>query len=501
MQDRQPLELMQRARSFEKRIAIQDAEGKYSYQKLLQASQGVAASLLDHESDLHEARVAFLFRSGFDYVAVQWGIWQAGGLAVPLCDRHPEAEWRYVLDDADVSTLVVQPEFLSQVQPLAQQRSIRLLAITEEMKRHTGSLPAVSPSRRAMILYTSGTTGKPKGVVTTHQTIQAQIRSLVDAWQWNAQDYILNVLPLHHIHGIINILGCALWSGATCEMHDRFEAPRVIQRLSRGDVTLFMAVPTLYVKLIAAWEKLPGQERLDFSRGCKRLRLMVSGSAALPVDVFHQWEKISGHRLLERYGMTEIGMGLSNPLHGERRPGSVGTPLPGVQLALFDEAHQIIHQEGVQGEIRVRGDQVFLEYWRNPRETEKAFVDGWFRTGDVAVKEKGSYRILGRSSVDIIKSGGYKISALEIEAVLRNHPSIKDCAVVGVDDAEWGQRVAAALVCEPGKELSLEQQRLWAKDHLAKYKLPTLCVHVRELPRNTMGKVDKAAVKELFKTS
>jgi malonyl-CoA/methylmalonyl-CoA synthetase len=224
---------------------------------------------------------------------------------------------------------------------------------------------------------------------------------------------------------------------------------------------------------------------------------MVSGSAALPVPLLERWRGATGHVLLERYGMTEIGMALSNPLAGERRAGSVGQPLPGVGVRLVDE-HGAVVPVGMPGEIEVRGESVFREYWMRPEATREALRDGWFRTGDVAVIEAGSYRILGRQSVDIIKTGGYKVSALEIEDVLREHPDIRDCAVVGLPDDEWGERVAAAIVPRSEVGPALEDLREWAAARLAKYKLPTRVRLVGDLPRNTMGKAVKARVKELF---
>jgi malonyl-CoA/methylmalonyl-CoA synthetase len=234
------------------------------------------------------------------------------------------------------------------------------------------------------------------------------------------------------------------------------------------------------------------------SAACRRLRLMVSGSAALPVSTLERWRGISGHTLLERYGMTEIGMALSNPLAGERRPGSVGLPLPGVQVRLVDEDGSEV-EPGTPGEIEVRGPGVFLEYWRRPEATAEAFRDGrWFRTGDVAVVEDGYYRILGRRSVDIIKTGGFKVSALEIEEVLRTHPAVAECAVVGVADAEWGERVCAAVELREGTTLTLDELQPWARVRLAPYKLPRALRAVDALPRNAMGKVTKPEVAKLF---
>jgi malonyl-CoA/methylmalonyl-CoA synthetase len=235
---------------------------------------------------------------------------------------------------------------------------------------------------------------------------------------------------------------------------------------------------------------------------------MVSGSAALPVSLFEKWQTISGHTLLERYGMTEIGMALSNPLDGERRPGHVGVPLPGVTARLAGESGSKVAAEGLfgeglsgegeSGEIQIKGPNVFLEYWRRPEATQQAFHDGWFCTGDVAVIKDGYWRILGRSSVDIIKTGGYKVSALEVEEVLRTHPAITECAVVGVEDAEWGERVCAAIILKAGETLSHAELREWAKERLASYKAPTRILYVDELPRNVMGKVTKPDVKTLF---
>jgi malonyl-CoA/methylmalonyl-CoA synthetase len=274
--------------------------------------------------------------------------------------------------------------------------------------------------RRAMILYTSGTTSRPKGVVTTHANIAAQITSLVAAWEWSADDRIVLCLPLHHVHGILNVVCCALWSGAICEMLPRFNANVVWDRIASSGLTLFMAVPTIYVRLIAAWEAASPDRRVELSHTCTKLRLMVSGSAALPVSTLERWRQISGHTLLERYGMTEIGMALSNPLHGKRVPGSVGMPLPCVEVQLVAENGNPV-PPGIAGEIEVRGPNVFMEYWDKPSATRDAFRDGWFRTGDTAVVEKGVYRILGRTSIDILKTGGHTVSALEIEEVLRAH--------------------------------------------------------------------------------
>lgn len=491
------LSLIARACNHSQRTAIVTADGQYTYRDLLCASGQIATHLLNGYSDLQERRVAFLVPAGFDYVATQWGIWRAGGIAVPLCVSHPRPELEYVITDADADIVVAHPSFADLLRPIATAHQCRFILTSDPLPVDVVTLPDVDPTRRALILYTSGTTGKPKGVVTTHCNIQAQVTSLVTAWEWSVDDRILHVLPLHHIHGIVNVLTCALWSGAECHMLSKFEAETVWNRIGHGDLTLFMAVPTIYTKLIATWEKAPPDRQAYWSQACASLRLMVSGSAALPVTVLEKWQTITGHLLLERYGMTEIGMALSNPLHGQRRAGYVGNPLPQVEVRLVDDEGLPV-PPGIAGEIQVKGPGVFLEYWRRPEATTKAFRDGWFCTGDLAIVEENAYRILGRISIDIIKTGGYKVSALEIEEVLCTHPDIQECAVVGVADPEWGERVCAALVLNPGCQLTLESLRAWAKNYLAPYKVPTRILTMESLPRNAMGKITKPSLAKCF---
>ena len=224
---------------------------------------------------------------------------------------------------------------------------------------------------------------------------------------------------------------------------------------------------------------------------------MVSGSAALPVSVLEKWKEITSHILLERYGMTEIGMALSNSYEGERRPGHVGLPLPGVQVRLADSNGNEIKNIGDSGEIQIKGPNVFKEYWNKPNETFESYQDGWFKSGDIAILNNGMYKILGRDSVDIIKSGGYKISALEIEDVLRTNPNIKECAVIGLPDSEWGEIVAASLIIYE-KKINFNDLKLWLKEFLPSYKIPRKYIIQKELPRNTLGKVTKNELKNAF---
>jgi malonyl-CoA/methylmalonyl-CoA synthetase len=491
--------LVARAQDHAERVALVDDDGRMTYAQLLAASGGAASCLLAGQHDLEQARVAFLAPPSIDYVVTAWGIWRAGGIAVPLCTSHPPPELEQTIADSGATLLVAHARYRATLEPLAARRGLRLLS-TDELRSHPAlALPRVENQRSAMLLYTSGTSGKPKGVLSTHAILAAQIRSVVQAWEWTERDRILHVLPLHHLHGVLNALCCALWAGACCELLPRFDAERVLHRIASGsDLTLFMAVPTIYAKLIDAFAQAAPDQRRAISAGCLRLRLMVSGSAALPIAVLDSWRRISGHTLLERYGMTELGMGLGNPLHGERKPGHVGAPFPGIEVRLHDE-HGNAVADGEPGQLEVKGEGVFERYWNRPEATRDAFTqDGWFKTGDVAACEHGSYRILGRASVDILKTGGFKVSALEIEEALREHPAILECAVVGIADETWGQRVAAVVVLRAGMLLVLEDLRAWGKQRLAPYKVPTLLRVLTELPRNPMGKVQKPELLTLF---
>ncbi len=488
--------LIDRANNFKARTAIISEGKQFSYEQLLTDSLSLAQELLDGRKDLNEDRIGFIINPGFDYVKTQWAIWRAGGIAVPLHPKAPLASHEYVLKDAQVSQLVVDSDKTSAYKEIADQLNIRLIIPKASSEEAGFALPEIALNRRAMIVNTSGTTGNPKGVVTTHSNIEHQITALTKAWEWSAEDHIINVLPMHHVHGIINVLSCALWSGATCEFAS-FDAEKILYKLAEGKANVFMAVPTNYYKLITAYEALDTDQQQKISEGIAKMRLMVSGSAALPVSVLEKWREITGHTLLERYGMTEMGMAISNPYRGERRPGHIGQPLEGLQVKIVDGQLKEV-PSGEQGEILVKGPNVFKEYWNKPEAKHDTFTkDGWFKTGDVAIDDEGSYKIVGRSSVDIIKSGGYKLSALEIEEVMRSHPSIRDCAVVGLPDEEWGEIVAAGIV-PSSNGFDPDEMKAWLADRLTGYKMPRVYHTMVDLPRNAMGKVVKNDLKQLL---
>ncbi|XP_065601380.1 malonate--CoA ligase ACSF3, mitochondrial isoform X1 [Cyrtonyx montezumae] len=526
-----------RALTFGDKIAIVDQNGEHTYRELfcqsLRLSQEICRVLHCPSRDLKEERISFLCPNDASYVVAQWASWMSGGIAVPLYKKHPVQQLEYVVEDSQSALIIAAEEYVGKISPSAEKLGIPVLPLRSPSSGSAGETTvedvplACSASwkdRGAMIIYTSGTTGRPKGVLSTHENVQAVTTGLVEKWEWKKEDVILHVLPLHHVHGVINKLLCPLWVGATCIMLPEFSAQMVWKKFLSSQaprVSVFMAVPTIYAKLIEYHDEHFSQPQVqDFVRAfCQEnIRLMVSGSAALPVPVLKKWKAITGHTLLERYGMTEIGMALSNPLHGVRVPGSVGTPLPGVEVRIATETVKgggrsyTIHAqgdedgtqvtpglEGQEGELLVRGNSVFHKYWNRPKETREAFTaDGWFRTGDTAAYRDGVYWIKGRTSVDIIKNGGFKISTLEVERQLLAHPHISDVAVIGPPDVVWGQRVSAVVQLRRGEMLSVKELKEWARDTMAPYAIPTELIVVEEIPRNQMGKVNKKELLQRF---
>ncbi|KAJ3317723.1 hypothetical protein HDV06_001277 [Boothiomyces sp. JEL0866] len=417
-------------------------------------------------------RIAILCSKTISFVASLLAVF-GQGVAVPICSVHPIPEMQYTIQNSECTLLLYSKEFQSRAKEL-ESLGIDLLLVDELISGDdvdtTGYyfLDGISTDDEALIMYTSGTTGKPKGVVHTIKSLLSQVNSLTSAWDINANDYLLHILPVHHIHGIVNALLTLLVNRATVELLD-FNIDLVWSKLPK--CTLFMAVPTIYSKLLSK------PQTLSLST-----RLFVSGSAALPSPIKTKWKELTGHVILERYGMTEIGMALSCGMALDSRiDNSVGRPLPGVTVVLDN------------GEILVSSDNLFKEYYKKPTETDKeiVFVDGkrFFRTGDIGYEKDGVYFIEGRRSMDIIKSGGYKISALEIEREILSLEGIKECCVLGLDDQEWGQVVVALVVSDTPVEI--ESFRKILKEKLATYKVPKIVKNVKEIPRNVMGKINK----------
>ena len=443
-------------------------------------------------------------------------VFASGGIAVPLCTAHPAKEMRYVLGDSTPSALISTPKFRARAKEILDSDTSRLLQLDELAPGREQAVEVEfqdnnwkETKRGALIVYTSGTTNLPKGVVSTHISLSAQASSLITAWEMSSGDHLLHVLPLHHVHGVVNATLAPLMSGGVIEYLFPFSPSTVWSRLvagvaqpdnpkKRDPITLFMAVPTIYNRLISSLPSQPLEVRNSAAASIQSLRLAISGSAALPSSIRDDWRELAGAstgggRILERYGMSEIGMGLSNRLE-KRVDNAVGWPLPGVEARLVDiETGEIITQPNVSGEIQIRGPTVFREYWNKPEATAKELVEGdWFKTGDVATMDAdGCYFIHGRTSVDIIKSGGEKISALEVEREILELSQVKEAAVVAIPDPDWGQRVAAVVVLSEQAEAEgwgLELMRAEMKNRVAGYKVPTVMRAVKEIQRNQMGK-------------
>jgi malonyl-CoA/methylmalonyl-CoA synthetase len=430
--------------------------------------------------------VAFLVEPGPAFVRALFATWRAGAVAVPLSPLHPRAELEHAISVAAPRALLASRSLAAR---LAEAAPGSPIADVEDLAHGARQPSRPYPEGDALMLFTSGTTGRPKGVRLSHRALAATVDALHGAWRWHADDRLLHVLPLHHTHGVVVALLGALWAGAEVRFAP-FRAPDVWEAFAAASV--FMAVPTMYAKLLEAYRDAPPAARARWAASARALRLCTSGSAALPAAVLDEFRAATGQTILERYGMTEIGMALSNPYDGPRVPGAVGRELPGVTIDIVDEAGAPTGP-GQPGELRVRTPQMFSGYHGDPAATAASFdAEGRFRTGDTGARDEGGIiRLLGRTSVDIIKSGGYKLSALEIEAALLEHPDVAEVAVVGLPDPTWGERVTACVVPRAAAALTLEALQAFARDRLAPYKLPRELRLVDALPRNAMGKVQK----------
>jgi malonyl-CoA/methylmalonyl-CoA synthetase len=476
------------------RPAVEDDHTSRTFPELFEGALRAAAALRDGADSLEGRRVAILVAPGAAWVEAFLGAILGGGVAVPLSPLYPPGELAWFGDDAGADTLVVSPDLAPRAELLARGRRVLTAgSLRDSPPSEPAAIASIAPGATALLLYTSGTTGKPKGAMITHQNLATQAELLHEAWGWQPADRLLHALPLHHLHGMGISLMTSLLAGGTTRMLPRFDAHRVWEEFAARHATAWMAVPTMYQKLFEAFDAADAPTQSRWAEGARSLRLATSGSAALPVTLAARWQKLTGTIPLERFGMTEIGVGASNPRDpAGRRPGWVGPPLRTVDARLVDDAG---HDTAAgPGELLIRGPSVFKGYWGRPDATAAAFADGWFRTGDIAERSEDGYlRLLGRTSVDILKSGGYKLSALEIEEALRENAAVAEVAVVGLPDETWGDRVVAVIVPAPGRaaECAADALRAWAKDRLAPYKIPRQVFLAEALPRNPLGKVVK----------
>ncbi|KAG3179904.1 Acyl-CoA synthetase family member 3 [Phytophthora cactorum] len=510
---------------------------EWTYATLLRRAFTLRDVLQDKlPKDEEQPRVALLGARGASYLIIQWAIWLAGGVAVPLHPAHPADEMDYIVSDSGATLLVVNESFLTPdsklreyVAELPKRLNVEVVVrpddvkgdddkelSSEQLKLVQQWLDSTDYSNSgAYMIYTSGTTGRPKGVVTTHAALTAQISDLVTAWEMNRNDHLIHFLPLHHVHGILNNMLCVMYAGGSVEFLPFAKPSLIWSKLGQAantkrPVSMLMAVPTVYMKLLEDLEKQPQDDPKVQSalNGARGLRVAISGSMACPVSILNRWESLTGLRLLERYGMTELGMVLTNPLHGDRHLGYVGNPFPSVSVRVVDPdtETELALSEEKEGELRVKGPSVFHEYWRKPEATAKEFdADGWFKTGDIVQysNELKSFRIRGRASADILKTAGYKVSALDVERVLLTHPQVLECAVFGLPNETWGQIVAAVIRSDSkadkvGPDIFSPPLVEFSKEHLATYRVPRKYFFVEEIPKNTMGKVNKKALAKIY---
>ncbi len=459
-------------------------------------------------------RVALFLENSPAFVIAYLGTQSAGGVVVLVNTQYRQVELSHILSDAGARACVTGAagaaelaplraglpalEWLVTVEPLSAPvpwPTVGLEALLAEGDAHA-SLPLPGGEQLAVLGYTSGTTGRSKGAMLLHRNLLANVRAVTEAWRWTDQDRLLLALPLFHTHGLMVGLHGTLYSGGSVDLRRRFVASEALAAL-RDDpsLTMFFGVPTMYGRLVEEARRTGVRPR--------PLRLLVSGSAPLSPQLFHDVEETFGQRILERYGMTETLMNTTNPYEGERRPGTVGMPYPGQEARVVDVRTRQPLPAGETGEIEVRGPHVFAGYWQRPDATAEAFdPEGWFRTGDLGLKDgDGYFQITGRAR-ELIISGGFNVYPREVEEVLASHPAVAEVAVLGLPDADFGEQVVAVVVPPTGQPAPEAQVLVdWCKDRLASFKKPRRVVFVEALPRNALGKVQKHVLRERLQAS
>ena len=463
-----------------------------TYGKLFKTTQSIAAVL--HSAGMSAGdRVVVQVEKSPQAIAAYLATLQVGGIYVPLNTAYTAAELQYFLDDAEPTVVIVDPAREQQTRKLAPNSAIRTLdrhgngsLLQAETPRTT--VEPVRGAHAAAILYTSGTTGRSKGAVLTHDNLTSNCLALLQAWEFTGHDRLIHALPIFHIHGLFVAANMTLVAGATMLWMDSFDPERVIEHFASA--TVLMGVPTFYTRLLAS----PNLHR----DAAESMRLFVSGSAPLLAADHAAFTQRTGHHILERYGMTETGMNTTNPYHGQRRAGSVGSALPGVEVIVADAESGAELPAGDIGSIEVRGPNVFDRYWRNPEKTAQEIrASGFFITGDQGYYHDGYLYISGRSK-DMIISGGYNVYPKEIEQLLDEHPMVKESAVIGVPHPDLGETVVAVIVLDQGQHLDSAVLEAALAHQLARFKQPRAYRAVDQLPRNVMGKVQKAQLRHEF---
>jgi malonyl-CoA/methylmalonyl-CoA synthetase len=463
------------------RTALAFPEGSLSYAELSRAARALGAQLHG------DARVAVLAEPRIETCVAVIGALLAGVPVIPINPKSGSSELEHIVTDANPTALALAPG--SRMPEAFDGRRRVVIDLEGDLPSDGATLPDLGDENPALIVYTSGTTGRPKGAVLPRRAISSNLDALAEVWGWTRDDVVTHGLPLFHVHGlVIGILG-PLRRGGTALHLGRFSPEGVREALS-GPATMLFGVPTMYRRLAEAAAASP-----ELARALAGARLLVSGSAALPASEHARLRELTGRGVVERYGMTETLMNTAIHADAEPQPGTVGPPLPGVDVRLVDDDGEALtaSDDETIGEIQVRGPNLFLEYLNRPDATAEAMRDGWFATGDMATRTAQGYiRIVGRRATDLIKSGGYKIGAGEIEGCLREHAAVEDAAVTGEADDDLGERVVAWVVLRDGASVPESELVDHVAGQLAPHKRPRDVHFLDELPRNDMGKVQKA---------
>ena len=480
---------------------------RYSWRDLERAS-AMLANLIESLDLPPASRIAVQVEKSVEAMLLYLATLRAGHVFLPLNTAYQSGEIQYFIENAEPAVVVCSPANFGWVSKIAFNAGTRhVFTLGDDrsgtlLQRAAHQSDQHQPALRgdddlAAILYTSGTTGRSKGAMLTHGNLRSNALVLRDYWDWQPGDVLLHALPIFHVHGLFVAIHGALINGSKMIWLSKFDPRLAVSRLR--DASVFMGVPTLYVRMLAEPSLTAAQ--------ASHMRLFISGSAPLLIETFHEWKARTGHTILERYGMSETIMLTSNPCgpdarHAgatERRGGTVGFPLPGVSLRVVDEAGQAVASSEVGG-IQVQGPNVFKGYWRMPEKTAEEFTaDGFFKTGDVGrIDERGYVTIVGRSK-DLIISGGYNVYPAEIEGFLNEVPGVAESAVVGVPHADFGEVGVAVIVARAGAQPDPHQLLSTLKQQLANFKIPKRCFVVPDLPRNTMGKVQKNLLREQYK--
>lgn len=466
-----------------------------SYAELKVSVEKTAVFLQQHGVEAGTC-VAIQMPKCLPFLLLNLAIMRLGAFVLPLNPTYPDPELQFFLTNSEAIL------FFADKQPSQPITDVIKTIVTEtNCDRFLNSITQINsinlpslpnaPEQPALMIYTSGTTGQPKGAEIPHRNIAANLDGLHSAWGWQSEDILLHVLPIFHYHGLVVALYGALYAGATAVLTEKFEAEQTLKLLESKKCTVLMAVPSIHKRLV----DVKNPERFDLSH----VRLITSGSDRLPDDLFLRFQSLFGHTLLERYGMTETGLTLSNPLNGERRIGSVGFPLPQVKIRIADPATDKILPDESVGELQIKGPHLFTGYWKLPNQTQDAYSeDGWFKTGDLAMREADGYISLKGRLKDLVISGGLNVYPPEVELVLAEHPDIIASAVIGCPNEEWGEQVTAVIVPKPSSELTEADIIAHCRNHLAPYKLPRKIIFSNSLPANALGKVQKAKLREQF---